>query len=293
MISIIVCSVNLVCFEKLKFSISETIGIDYEIIKINNTIEKLSIAKAYNNGAKSAKYSKLVFIHEDIIFHTKNWGFTLVSFFNTLNNPGILGIAGSSYIPIVPSDWWVSDQRYLHTNFLSNNKEIKNGKGKLKSLGIQEPKKVFALDGMFLAMNKSVWEEFQFDESLPGFHGYDTSICYRVSKTFQNYFIPELLIEHFSKGYPNETWLLNTISSNKSILSHLLNIKNVDLINKKLEITTYHLFLGQLKKFAPSYRFSVRLSSFYLFKLNSCFISGCSFWIWFYFQFVYLKKIFK
>jgi len=282
-----------VYFEKLKFSISKSIGVDYEIIKINNSFEKLSIGKAYNKGGRMSKFSNLVFLHEDIVFHTKDWGLILLDFLSTLNNPGVIGIAGSSYLPIVPSDWWVSDQSYLHMNFLSNNKEVNEGKGRLKSIGIQEPQEVFALDGMFLAMNKSVWEEFLFDESLPGFHGYDTSICYRVSQKFQNYFIPGLLIEHFSKGYPNETWLMNTISSNRSIFSHILNTKKGTLINKKLEIKTYHLFLGQLKKYAPNYGFAVSLSSFYLFKLNSCFISGRSFLIWFYFQFVYLKKLLK
>lgn len=293
MISIIICSVNSGYFEKLKINVLESVGVDFEIIKINNIVEKLSIAKAYNKGAKMAKFPILVFIHEDILFHSKGWGLILLNLLDSLKNPGVLGIAGSSYLPISPSDWWVSDQRYLHTNFLSNNKEIKDCIGRLKSTGILETKKVFALDGMFLAMNKSVWEEFQFDESLPGFHGYDTSICYRVSQKFQNYFIPDLLIEHFSKGYPNEVWLMNTVSANKSIFSHILDVKKRTFLNKKLEITTYHLFLGQLKKYQPDYQLAVSLSSFYLLKLNTCFISSKSFLIWFYFQFVFLKKLLK
>lgn len=290
MISLIVCSKNPYYFEQFVKSVINTVGEDFEIIKIDNLVEKLSIAQAYNKGASRAKFSILVFVHEDVIFHTHNWGKLLIEYFKKLYNPGVLGIAGASYLPISPSDWWISDKRYLNMNFISNTKSGKVGEGKLKSTKVQEPIKVFALDGMFLSAEKSVWKEFQFDESLDGFHGYDTSICYRISQKFQNYFIPCILIEHFSKGYPNHTWLKNTIRSNRSIIYFILSKKTNNLIDKRVEIKVYHLFLEQLIKYGNNYLFVLRNSSFYLLKLNSCFFSGKSFLLWSYFQFVYFRK---
>lgn len=293
MISIVVCSICSSKIELLLNSIDKTANVEYEVIIFENSIDKFSIAKVYNQGALNAKFPYLVFVHEDVVFQTKGWGETLLHFFNILPNPGVLGIAGSSYLPISPSDWWVSKKEYLHMNFYSNSKGGQIGEGVLKRNGVQMPQRVYAIDGMFLAMKKVVWEEFTFDESLSGFHGYDTSICYRISQKYQNYFIPDILIEHFSKGYPNEIWLLNTISANKSILRFILENHQNREINEKIEVKSFQLFLGQLRKYYSSYIGSVKFSSYYLFKLNSCFISLRSFWVWFYFQILYLKKLFK
>jgi hypothetical protein len=97
MISIIVCSINDRLFIQFSNSVKETIGADYEIIKIDNNIEKIGISEAYNKGARLSKYEYLLFSHEDVIFETKNWGLKLINHFRNLNNPGMLTIAGSPY----------------------------------------------------------------------------------------------------------------------------------------------------------------------------------------------------
>lgn len=293
MISVIVCSIDEESFNKLSISIKETIGLKYEIIKIQNGIEDLSLTEAYNKGAKSAKFEFLVFIHEDIIFNTRNWGVNLKKYFSELDSPGVLGVAGSSYLPISPSDWWLNFNIYLNVNLLSNVKRGVLGKGKIKQLGEQVPKPVFLLDGLFLAMKLSVWKEIPFDESLVGFHGYDTSICLRVSQKYQNYFVPGILMEHFSAGYPNEIWLINTIKAKESIQPYVNSIKKNQILNKKLEIHVYHLFLNQLKKYSSSLSYSFRYSFIYLIRLNRVFISFHSFFLWFVFQFIYIFKFIK
>ena len=269
MISIIVCSIDSKLLAEFSNSVITTIGVPYEILSIDNLIFEYSIFEAYNYGVSISKFENLVFVHEDVIFHTKDWGKILLNYFNTLPDPGVMGVAGSSYLPISPSDWWVSDSKYLHTNLLSNSKNGTVGQGDLMRNGQQVPTGVFALDGMFLALRKSVWKEFSFDESLPGFHGYDTDICYQVTKKYRNYFIPGILLEHFSKGYPNLIWLRNTVYANRKILPFIHQMKIQNGFDSKLEIKAFHLFLGQLKKFGHSRFENIRLSILYFNHLKS------------------------
>jgi len=291
LISIIICGYNNVLSQKICENIKASCGVVSELLIVDNQKYNLPLTKAYNYGCSNAKFDFLVLVHEDVIFHTQNWGKILLHYFKDLQSPGVLGIAGSSYLPISPSDWWVSDQRYLHTNFLSNSKGGILGEGLLNRLGKKEPKKVFALDGMFLAMKKSVWEEFSFDEDFNGFHGYDTSICYRVSQKYQNYFVPEILIEHFSKGYPNETWLINTAMANQSIHSYIDQIKRSSMIDKELEVKAYHLFLNQLKKFSTSYRYIIFQSWRYLFRNLRHYFHFRLIYLWFSYQLVFIHKL--
>lgn len=293
MISVIVVFSNPIFIDQFEKNIGRTIGVSHEIIKINNRYENYSIAQAYNLGANLAKFPLLIFAHEDILCHSTGWGHLLVNYFEMLKDPGVLGVAGSSYLPISPSDWWLSDSTYLYANFLSNDKMGKEGDGILKQWGNQKPQPVISLDGMFLAMKKLVWFEFPFDESLDGFHGYDTSICFRVSQKYQNYFVPGILLEHFSKGYPNKTWLINTAQAKDSIQPFIEKISKNQILDKGLEIKTYHLFLNQLKKFSDSWTYSFKYSLFYLLKLNQTFFSIKSWFLWLVFQSVFLIKSFR
>lgn len=75
MISIIICSKYSKINCELEQNIENTIGnMPFEIITINNSQNSYSIYQAYNKGIKEAKYPYLCFMHEDILFHTVNWG---------------------------------------------------------------------------------------------------------------------------------------------------------------------------------------------------------------------------
>lgn len=290
MISIIVCSKDSSLFSRFSYSVSKTIGVEFEIIRVDNTRNKYSIAEAYNQGASQAKFNFLIFSHEDVDFQTFGWGEIILDYFKSLKSVGVIGIAGSSYLPISPSDWWVPDKRYLYMNFFSNDKERIKGKRTLESMGIQDPQPVYALDGVFLALEKKVYLEFPFDESLRGFQGYDTSICLRVSQKHRNYFVPGILLEHFSKGYANENWLKNTIQANHSILPFILQLKRQVNIDRSLEIKAYHLFLNQLKKYSANYKFSLYWSTYYLREISKIFFSSKVLFLWLAFQFAFLIK---
>lgn len=286
MISVVVCSINEFLFNRFSASLAKTIGVNYEIIRIENQKDKLSIARAYNKGASQASYNFLVFVHEDVVFHSDDWGWQLLSRFESLSNPGVLGIAGSNYLPISPSYWWIPDASRRFCNYLDNHESGKIGEGKSRFSGHTDPVKVYLLDGMFLAIKKEVFEKINFNESLEGYHGYDTSICLRSAIEFQNYFIPDILIEHFSPGKPDAIWLFNTVNS----YSQKDKISNQVMIDRQLEIRSYHLFLNHLRKFAPAWTYQRKQSLIYLKKISSKFISFPAWGIWLYFELRFLKS---
>ncbi len=237
-ISIIISSYQPNYFLALEKNIAETIGIPYEIIKIDNP-NTMGICEAYNKGASKAQFENLLFIHEDILFQTKYWGELLINYLNK-KNTGVVGLAGSKYVPSAPASWSISNDRYTYCNVNSK----KTAHEKLKSY-----QKVFALDGVFLAVKKSVYQEFTFDENIEGFHGYDTDFSLRVATQYHNYVIGNIFIEHFSKGILDKKWIDNNIQIRKKIKYNFNDIYDEDL-----ELRVFYSFL---KKYFQYYRFNL------------------------------------
>ncbi|KQT22977.1 hypothetical protein ASG22_14540 [Chryseobacterium sp. Leaf405] len=209
MLSIIISSYQPSYYDQLVKNISDTIGsgFQYEIIQIWNP-NLMSITKAYNLGASKAQYENFLFLHEDLIFHTHEWGEKLISHLEKFN-VGIIGVSGSSYVPIAPSSWTVSEE-YQQTNILESTKE---NPIQIHTCTMQNTmNKVYGVDGVFLALKKENYLNYKFNEELKGFHGYDLDISLRVSKTLQNYTIDDILIEHFSMGNLNKIWFDTNIS---------------------------------------------------------------------------------
>ena len=74
MLSIIICSVSPERLQAVKQNIQQSIGVEHEFVVIDNREKKWPIAKAYNYGARAAVYPYLFFVHEDVKFHSQNWG---------------------------------------------------------------------------------------------------------------------------------------------------------------------------------------------------------------------------
>jgi glycosyltransferase involved in cell wall biosynthesis len=72
MISIIICSRNLGIDPKLSTNITSTIGCEYELIVIDNSQNKYSIFQAYNIGIEKSTSEIICFVHEDVLFHSKD-----------------------------------------------------------------------------------------------------------------------------------------------------------------------------------------------------------------------------
>lgn len=200
MISIIISSHKENHYQLLLKNINKTIGnIDYEIVKISNP-GLMGISSAYNEGANKANYKNLLFIHEDIEFLTIGWGNFLIESFKT-EDLGIIGVAGGIRKFKLPTghDQGIDEDRRL---FVKHHRGENDKPNIYKDL---EPVKT--LDGVFLAMSKSTWEKFRFNEEIKGFHFYDLDITLRTSEFLQNYVISKISILHFSRGGFNDNWL--------------------------------------------------------------------------------------
>ena len=87
-------------------NITDTIGVPWEAIIIDNTISPKGITQVYNKAAAQAKFDILCFVHEDVLFTTQNWGETLINTFKADNRVGLIGVAGSKYKSKLPSGWF-------------------------------------------------------------------------------------------------------------------------------------------------------------------------------------------
>lgn len=203
MLSIIICSKNEYISKKLQQNIIKTIGTEYELIVIDNSKNEYSIFEAYNKGISLAKYPFLCFVHEDVLFHKKNWGNKAIEHLK-IPNTGIVGMAGSQYLPNVPASWF--NAKPIYRNLIQSG--YKDGKSKTITFTEQKVE-VVAIDGFCFFMNATIFNQVQFDDkTFSGFHCYDLDICMQVrEKGFQIYAVNNILTEHTSIGSLNESWL--------------------------------------------------------------------------------------
>jgi len=245
MLSIIISSYKPENFAALEKNIAETSGTEYEIIKIDNP-GLMGICEAYNKGAAEAKFEYLLFLHEDVIFETKNWGNILETY---LKNPemGCLGLAGSAYLPNVPCGWWMVEgyaySHISHINVKTNSRSDYTFEGNDEGL-----RKVGFLDGVFIACTKSRWLLNKFDERLKGFHAYDISFSIKMNRASTNYITNKINLVHYSAGTPGKEWLTQLL------LNRMMNAEffRQEIVDHDTEIIAYQQFAKQLihKQFA-------------------------------------------
>ena len=212
MLAIVVCSKNKTLSKDLVDNIINTVGVEYEIITIDNSENKYSIFSAYNLGITKSKYKYICFVHEDVYFHSQDWGEKVILH---LQDPrtGIIGLAGGDLVSRVPASW---------SGFLSQSKNIiqsdRTGKKPTKISHLpehfnQSQRPVILLDGVFLCMRRALMEIIRFDEKMNGFHGYDFDISIQSTvKGFANYVIYDIELEHYSRGKTDAVYYRNLIS---------------------------------------------------------------------------------
>jgi Glycosyltransferase like family len=239
MISVIICSRTSSLAEKLMKNIEMTVGVTCEVIVIDNSADSNGICAVYNNGARKAKYPILCFVHEDVRFRTTAWGKNLLTHFADPLT-GLIGVAGGDSLNNVPSTWsnaFISPEiniiQYEHEKnsepthlFISANSE-------------KLPKKqVQVIDGVFMCVKKTVFDQYQFDESLlKDFHGYDIDFSLQVSQKYKNYVAFDILLEHFSEGKLNKAWLKSSFLVSKK-WKHVLPV-SVHILSHQQQVH-YH-----------------------------------------------------
>ena len=202
MISIIICSRTASISDELTKNIDQTIGIPYELVVIDNSENLYSIFSAYNEGVKRSKYEVLCFMHDDIIFKTKDWGMKVM---NRFNSPklGAIGVAGSPYYAILPGAWWSGG--YICQSIYGE-----------QELAYQ-PKQdnalpVVVLDGLWFCVRKSLFSMIRFDDiTFSGFHYYDMDISLQIQQNgYKLLNVYDISIQH-SSGKLDTIWLNNAL----------------------------------------------------------------------------------
>lgn len=279
MLSIIVSSYQPEYFLQFSNNIEETIGVNfaYEIIQIWNP-NLMGICEAYNKGAEKAQYENLLFVHEDVLFETQNWGAILINFLED-ERMGCIGLAGANYIPNTPAPWWIIDN-YKNSHLAHFNKKTnKRYDYTFSSDNGLLPSKI--LDGVFLACRKNIWKRVKFNEELKGFHGYDINFSLAVSEIKQNHILNKINIVHFSAGSLTSEWMTQLIKA-----YNLSSYKQKDIINKDTELASFKYFADQLRHLD----FPANEKLFYLQKFISFKHLGFINWIKAYKKIQYIKK---
>jgi len=210
MISVLICSVNPLFLEQIKKNIQKTIGVPYELFVWDNRQSHYGICKVYNLLAQKAQYSVLCFTHEDILFHTQNWGKNVLKH---LENPqiGLIGLLGSQLQPDAPASWWDTTQEFVRQQIMQAYPD------RASEIFYHNPdnevlSSVANIDGLWFCCPKKVWQENRFDEqNFTQFHFYDHDFAVQIAQKYTVGVVYDILVEHFSLGSLNDSWRKNCI----------------------------------------------------------------------------------
>ena len=182
--------------------------------KENNT---QAIAKVYNRAIDFAienDFDYMVLAHDDIIIESEIED-RLAELFETYD---MVGVAGGNNCKLQePALWHLMCGGFgsgnLHGAVAHGNEEEKSMTG----FGTY-PKRVTLIDGVFMAMKRSVFEKVRFDEECPAkFHFYDLDFCLAANKQKVKIGVGDIHITHASPGLQSFTeefnkgqkWFLN------------------------------------------------------------------------------------
>lgn len=203
--------------------LKDTCGLkDIEVIeKINNGEKSLSVV--YNEIINESKNNIVVLCHDDILFEKTYWGKRIVDHFSKNPEYGILGVAGTRYYPS-SGMWWEISSEMIGQVYHQH-----NGKKWLSSYNEPFGDRIIdtiIVDGVLMTLQKNKIVK-PFNESVEGFHFYDTTF------TFENHLegvnvgvMSNVPITHMSIGMTNEQWNKNRlkfIESYKDSLPRILN----------------------------------------------------------------------
>ena len=181
----------------------ETVGIkDVQILEYEN-YNQFSLTEIYNKGLQDSKYDIVVFCHNDVIFNQKYWGKRVLEHHTKKPDYGILGVAGTSYMP-KSGMWWE-----IQGEMVGQVYHQKDGKRWVSEYNKPFGSKIIdsvVVDGVFFSVKKSNLKS-NFDESFKGFHFYDISFC--LSNHLEGVkigTISNVSLTHLSIGMTNSQW---------------------------------------------------------------------------------------
>ena len=212
MISLIICARTGNVSDTLLNNVESTIGCDHEWVVIDNSRHQYNIFQAYNIGVARAKGDILCFMHDDLLYHTDNWGSIAERAFDENTNLALLGIAGAHIIPDAPAPMWsfqhIGTVRIWNATPLDETPFDQHGL--LPDGGYWSGNLAFAegrrnvpaanIDGLWMCGRAECFDSMRFDEqTYDGFHCYDADISMQALANGWGIMVStEILIEHFS-----------------------------------------------------------------------------------------------
>ena len=173
------------------------------IEKVNNGEKSLN--QTYNEILQESENDIVILCHDDLYFETKGWGFKVIEHFQK-NDFGILGVAGSTYLPM--SGMWWEDKRKM-IGIVNHEHEDKKWESKYSEEQGKKIKQTVLIDGLFIAVDKNRIKE-NFNEKIEGFHFYDLEFCIgNYKKDVKIGVVTNIRITHKSIGMTNEQWEAN------------------------------------------------------------------------------------
>ncbi len=252
MISVLICSANDKLLNQVQKNIDETIGITTEIIFYDNKKNKKGICEVYNILAAKAKYPFLCFVHEDVLFITKDWGKKIIDIFSVRSDIGVIGIAGSKYKSASYSGWFTGIREYDCANYIHKHR---NGDEKvyLKPQNDSSLEEVVCLDGVFICCRKEVWQKVKFDEkNLSGFHFYDMSFTLEAARVCSVAVTYEIYLLHITKGGDFGNIWTETAIHYHSLVQHKLPFTKLPAVARDAEKLIMITWLDVLKNYKIS-----------------------------------------
>lgn len=261
MISVIICSVNKDFARQVKRNIEETIGVDWELILIDNLELKKGITHVYNLGASRARFGILCFVHEDVLFSTPDWGRTLVSIFNSDASIGLVGVAGGKYKSRTFSGWSTGDKQLDCCNILHLDPDGREHRIYVNPDPASRLHEVVVTDGVFMCVPRKVWEEIPHNETLiTGFHLYDLDYSFAVSARYKVMVTFDIDITHLTTGgdYGNK-WVNYTMDWHRHYRAALpKSVAAASPIPRRIESRIRQGWLHRLRTEKISFRNKIR-----------------------------------
>ena len=250
MISIIISSYQQHYLDAFKQNVEENIGVPYEIIVVENK-NAMSLCRAYNIGAQKARFNILCFSHEDLVIQTPGWGEKVVRIFSEQAGLGLLGIAGGSYKPLMPSHWSFPGAR-LDTFYMNVFQEYRHENKPAHHFQYnpqQEPLSFVAtIDGVWFCTRKEIVETIPFDEeTFTSFHAYDVDTSLAIGQHYKVAVTYEINIHHFSEGKFSHDWIEETLKLHQKWRLHLpVNLAQLGLKEQHQEEQNAFLYFARL-----------------------------------------------
>jgi predicted O-linked N-acetylglucosamine transferase (SPINDLY family) len=204
-VSVIICSIRPDYFQSIREKmLAQFPGHAVEVIGIHDA---QSLCEGYNRGAAQARGDHLIFCHDDIDLPQADFGLRVLAH---LQQHDVIGVVGAD--ELVDGDWSHAGPPHLHGQILHRPEGANSdAQGFLYlAVGLHSPAaaNVKALDGVFIATRRGVWEALRFDaRTFDGFHLYDIDFTYRAHRAGYRVAVPhDLLLVHFSTGRYDTGW---------------------------------------------------------------------------------------